>query len=239
MSRPCAVSPAAQPSQRQMTALPDCTRPSSVRARRSGPRRCRAAAGSRRGRRPTHSPSRRACRRRAPPRAPRTARCPSRHSSCASAARAAVTAASAARISSSRAGNFAVVTDACNCATAASSRCNCVRTSSSAALLMKPDLNSASWRRKFAARSPARRLRLAQLLGHRRDLGRSLAGLQVLEPCFGRAQLLAGLPACRGFVVALQREHRRAGGDVAAALHRELLQRAAERRGDAHVSPSR
>jgi len=85
------------------------------------------------------------------------------------------------------------------------------------------------------ARELAHRARLLQLLRRRLDLGGTLAALQVRKARFGRAQTLFGFAARRGFVLVLEREQRLCRRDLVAALDRELLQRAGERRRDADI----
>ena len=81
----------------------------------------------------------------------------------------------------------------------------------------------------------ARRHRLAQLFGDRLHLGGALARLQVREPCQRGLQLLLRLPTGGHFVVALQCEHGRTDGHLAAASDRQLLQLPGERRRDPDV----
>jgi hypothetical protein len=88
---------------------------------------------------------------------------------------------------------------------------------------------------QIRSRQFTRRHRLAQLLGDHLDLGRALACLQVGKPRIGCLQFLLGLATAGDFILALEREQRRARAHLATALHRKLLQRAGKRRGHAHV----
>ena len=73
------------------------------------------------------------------------------------------------------------------------------------------------------------------MLGNHLDFGRTLARLQVGETRLGATQPFLGLAPRRRFVLALERKQGRAGFHRIAAPHRDLLQSARERRGDAQV----
>ncbi len=103
---------------------------------------------------------------------------------------------------------------------------------------MKPDLNSASWRRRFAAESSRAACAWRNCSATVATSGGAFAGLQILQPGFGRLQLLLGLAPRRDLVFVFEREQRRAGRDLRAALHGKLCSVPANGAATRTYSPS-